>query len=134
MFFESVNVVQENSDEVSTSVCTIDERKYSSLRKLLRVTAYCLKFIKKRVWNRCSDEVKKRICNRYRILNIINDLRDSLSDLRDSFTLAFTLRTSDLPDCFGYIYCTTKTICRCILCYSQEATEWIKKTAWLDAK
>ena len=76
MFFESVNVVQENSDEVSTSVCTIDERKYSSLRKLLRVTAYCLKFIKKRVWNRCSDEVKKRICNRHRILNIINDLRD----------------------------------------------------------
>ena len=35
VFFESVNVVQENSDEVSTSVCTIDERKYSSLRKLL---------------------------------------------------------------------------------------------------
>ena len=76
VFFESVNVVQENIDEVSTSVCTIDERKYSSLRKLLRVTAYCLKFIKKRVWNRCSDEVKKIICNRHRILNIINDLRD----------------------------------------------------------
>ena len=76
VFFDSANVVQENSDEVSTSVCTIDERKYSSVRKLLRVTAYCLKFIKKRVWNRCSDEVKKRICNRHRILNIINDLRD----------------------------------------------------------
>ena len=76
MFFESANVVQENNDQVSTSVCTIDERKYSSLRKLLRITAYFLKFINKRVWNRCSDEVKKRICNRHRILNIINDLRD----------------------------------------------------------
>ena len=28
------------------------------------------------MWNRCSDEVKKRICNRHRILNTINDLRD----------------------------------------------------------
>ena len=53
VFFESANVVLENSDQVSMSVCTIDERKYSSLiRKLLRVTVFCLKFIKKRVWNR----------------------------------------------------------------------------------
>ena len=76
VFFESANVVQENSDQVSMSVCTIDETKYSSLRRLLRVTVFCLKFLKKRVWNRYSDEVKKRICNRHRILNIIDDLRD----------------------------------------------------------
>ena len=76
VFFESANVVQENSDQVSMSVCTIDERKYSSLRKLLRVIVFCLKFIKKRVCNKCSDEMKKRICNRHRILNISDDLRD----------------------------------------------------------
>ena len=76
VFFESANVLQENSDQVSMSVCTVDETKYSSLRRLLRVTVFCLKFLKKRVWNRYSDEVKKRICNRHRILNIINDLRD----------------------------------------------------------
>ena len=46
------------------TVCAIDERKYSSLRNLLRLTVFCLKFIRIRVWNRCSDELKERICNR----------------------------------------------------------------------
>ena len=59
LFFASVNVVQEKSDQTPMSVCTIDERKFSSLRKLLRVTVVCMKFIKKRVWNRCSDELKE---------------------------------------------------------------------------
>ena len=45
VFLEAANVVQENSDQ--GSVCTIDETKYSSLRKLLRVTVFCLSSLKR---------------------------------------------------------------------------------------
>ena len=76
MFLESVNVVQENGDQASVSVCTIDEGKYSSVRRLLRITVFCLKFIKKRVWNRFPDELKENVRSRYKILKIIDDLRD----------------------------------------------------------
>ena len=65
-----------NSDQASITVCAIDEKKYSSLRKLLRVTVFCLKFIRIRVWNRCSDELKEKIRNRHKILKIIDDLKD----------------------------------------------------------
>ena len=49
VIFESSNIVQENEEHQILSVCIIDEKKYSSLRRLLRVTALCLKFIKIRV-------------------------------------------------------------------------------------
>ena len=76
VILKSVNVVQENGNQTSISVCTNDERKYSSLTRLLSITVFCLKFIKKRLWNRCSDELKERVCSRYEILKIIDDLRD----------------------------------------------------------
>ena len=37
VYFETANVVQESDQE---SACVIDETKYSSLRKLLRVTVF----------------------------------------------------------------------------------------------
>ena len=36
-----------NAQEEILTVCGIEEKKYSSLRKLLRVACYCLKFVKK---------------------------------------------------------------------------------------
>ena len=84
LFFVSINVVQEKSDQTPMSVCTIDERNFSSLRKLLRVTVVCMKFIKKRVWNRCSDELKERIRNRHKILNIIDKQMYFIPSLRNS--------------------------------------------------
>ena len=41
------------------TVCGIDQQKYSLLRKLLRITVYCLKFIKQRVWMTLSPVQKK---------------------------------------------------------------------------
>ena len=46
VIFESSNVVQEDKSHRSLLVCTIDEKKYSSLRRLLKVTAFYLKFVK----------------------------------------------------------------------------------------
>jgi len=77
VIFESSNVVQENEDRGSVSACNIDERKYSCLRRLLRITALCLKFIRIRVWSRCSTELKERICKQHQILKIFNDLKDT---------------------------------------------------------
>ena len=74
VFLEAANLVQENSDQ--GSVCTIDETKYSSLRRLLRVTVLCLRFIKKRVWDKCSDELKRRMYSKHTILKIIDNLTD----------------------------------------------------------
>ena len=46
----------------------IDETKYSSLWKLLRVTAVCLKFIKYQIWSKCSQGLRDRILQRCIIL------------------------------------------------------------------
>jgi len=48
-FYEVTSVTSHDVDKVS-SICGIDESNYSSLRRLLRVTVYCLKFIKRRAW------------------------------------------------------------------------------------
>jgi len=56
--FESSNVVQEVNQR---PVCVIDETWHYILRKLLRVTLFCLKFIKRKVWDKCSDALKQRI-------------------------------------------------------------------------
>jgi len=50
------------------SPLTIDEFKYSSLGKLLRVTVYCIKFIYFKVINKCSKELKERVLKKYKIL------------------------------------------------------------------
>ena len=53
-------------------MCAIGEEKYSSLRKLLRITVCCLKFIRKRIWSRCSETLKAKILEKHPILKIIN--------------------------------------------------------------
>ena len=46
-------------------MCEIDQQKYSLLRKLLRITVYCLKFIKQRVWMTLSPVQKERFCKNH---------------------------------------------------------------------
>ena len=56
--YEATNLVKEAAGEPErfrSSPLGIDETKYSSLWKLLRITAICMKFIKYRVWNKCSQ-------------------------------------------------------------------------------
>jgi len=71
VYFETVNVVQESGQE---SACVIDETRYSSLRKLLRVTVFVLKFIKKKVWSRCTNVLKEMICTKHKIFRLIDRL------------------------------------------------------------
>ena len=62
------------------SVCDIDADKYSSLRKLLRITVYCLKFIKQRVSNTLSHLTKATIGDKYKLIGaVMNSLTDAYS-------------------------------------------------------
>ena len=47
VLYECSNVVTHGKQDEKLSVCGLDETKYSTLRKLLRVICYCLKFVKK---------------------------------------------------------------------------------------
>ena len=62
-FYEKSAVSQDLDCENNErwSVCDIDADKYSSLRKLLRITVYCLKFIKQRVLSTWSHSTKQRL-------------------------------------------------------------------------
>ena len=53
----------------------MDETRYSTLRKLLHVTAFCLKFIKRK-WNKCSDVLKQRVGSKHKIFKIIEGISD----------------------------------------------------------
>ena len=62
--YEATNLVKEAAgepEEFRSSPFGIDETKYSSLWKLLRITAICLKFIKYRVWNKCSQALQEQM-------------------------------------------------------------------------
>ena len=72
VLYETTNLVKNDSIEQDKviSIFLIDESKYSSLRRLLRVTAYCLKFIKGKIWSKCPMELQNRIIQKYPNLNI----------------------------------------------------------------
>ena len=62
------------------SVCDTDADKYSSLRKLLRITVYCLKFIIQRIWNTLSHLTKAIIGDKYKLIGtVMNSLTDGYS-------------------------------------------------------
>ena len=62
------------------SVFDIDVDKYSSLRKLLRITVYCLKFIKQRDWNSLSHLTKATIGDKNKLIGaVMNSLTDGYS-------------------------------------------------------
>ena len=60
MFYEVAALAGQtcNDQDKQFSVCGMDENRYSMLRKLLRGTAYCLKFIKQRIWSKLSINLK----------------------------------------------------------------------------
>ena len=70
VFHEMITVSHESDGERNKgcSVCNIDADKYSSLRKLLRITVYCLKFIKQRVWTTLSSLTKKKVGEKYKLI------------------------------------------------------------------
>jgi len=58
--YEITSVTSHDVASVGTN-CGVDEENYSSLRKLLRVTVYFLKFIRGRIWLTLSQAVKEVI-------------------------------------------------------------------------
>ena len=62
--------ISNKQDQIKTaSLFGIDEKRFSSLRQLLRVSVYVLKFIKKKVWNLIN--VKKRKHFQHKLLSTI---------------------------------------------------------------
>ena len=64
IMYEATNLAKEASGEPErfrSSPLEIDETKYSSPWKLLRIIAICLKFIKYRIWNKCSQALQERM-------------------------------------------------------------------------
>ena len=79
--YETTSVTSHDVDKVS-SVCGIDENKYSSLRKLLRVTVYCLTFVKRRVWLTLIQSRRESIERRCKLLSfVLNSLSLQVSTL-----------------------------------------------------
>ena len=76
IIYEIANVVREESKADYLSPLTIDEHKCSSLRKLLRITVYCFKFIDARVLSKCSTGLKEKALGKCKILKrVFNDMK-----------------------------------------------------------
>ena len=73
IIYEVANVAQEDPKINYTSPFTMDEHKYSSLRKLLRISVYCLKFIDIKVMSRCSIGLKERLFGSHKLLERVFD-------------------------------------------------------------
>ena len=74
VLYETANLVSEGQKDSTLSPLGIDETKYSSLWRLLRITVICLKFIKKRVLNKCSQEKGLQKCAILK--KIFKDMKD----------------------------------------------------------
>ena len=61
MFYEVATPAGQscNDQDKELSICGIDEKRYSLLRKLLRVTVHCLEFIKQLIWIKLINELKR---------------------------------------------------------------------------
>jgi len=70
VIYEATNVVQDGSqvNDDYPSPLLMDEFRYVSLRKLLRITVYCIKFIYFKVVSKCSKKLTERIFAKHRIL------------------------------------------------------------------
>ena len=53
------------SNECDNSPFRIDEKRFSSLQKLIRVTSYCVRFIQKRIWSVLRKETQETMSSRY---------------------------------------------------------------------
>ena len=109
VLYNTTNLVKDDLTEQdkAISIFLIDESKYSSLRRLLRVTAYCLKFIKRKIWNRCPTEVLNRIVQKYPNLNVFDTVRDnsvSFDDIKAAkLCWVFVIQRRNFADVFNAI-------------------------------
>ena len=87
VLYDTTNLVKDDpvGQDKAILIFLIDESKYSSLRRLQRVTAYCLKFIKGKIRSKCPTEVLNRIVQKYPDLNIIDNIIDTVRDNSVSF-------------------------------------------------
>ena len=78
VMYEATNLLKDAVVEQGcVSSFEIDETKYSSLCKLLRITVLCLKFVKKRVFNRCSQSLQERVLQKCTILKrVIAEIKE----------------------------------------------------------
>ena len=89
-------------------MCDIDADRYSSLRRLLRITVYCLKFIKRRVWATLSQLTKKTIEDKYKlIVAVMNSLADGYSVCAGDIKMAALLWVYSIQRCqFNDVFVT----------------------------
>ena len=81
-----------NDQDERSSVCKIDEKRYSRLRKPLRVTVYYLKFIKQLIWRNLLNEFKRNIEEKYKLLVLVfNSLSNEISISAGDIKLAAML-------------------------------------------
>ena len=81
------NMVANHDRPFNSEICGIDHHKYSSLRKLLRITVYCLKFIEQRIWMILSQVQKEWFGKNHLLLHKVFNLL-----LTDSFVHAEDIR------------------------------------------
>ena len=71
------------------------------------MTAYCLKFIKRKIWNKCPTEVLNRIVQKYPNLNIFDTVRDnsvSFNDIKAAkLCWVFVIQRRNFGDVFNAI-------------------------------
>ena len=100
VLYECSNIVNHGEQE-GLFVCRLDEKKYSSLRKLLRVTCYCLKFVKKQLWDLLSESSKAAFKKKHVLLaEVFNSLSDGHFVYANDITLAMLMWT--------YVSCSTE--------------------------
>jgi hypothetical protein len=81
----------------------IDPKKFSSFRKLVRISAWCMKFIKRRIWDRLSAKTRESHANLDRIFNdITSECHVTAAEVKESklIWVKYTQR-SNLADVFS---------------------------------
>ena len=89
VFYEVPALVDQSCDDLDKgfSVCGIDEKRYSLLRKLLKIIVYCLKFIKQLIWSKLSSKFKKTTGEEYQLIVLVfnsvsNEMSISAGDIK----------------------------------------------------
>ena len=55
-------ISKKDQEKQTVSLFGVDEKRYSFLRKLIRVSVYVMRYIKNRVWNHISAENLSHLC------------------------------------------------------------------------
>ena len=68
---------EKDEEKQIVSLFGVDEKRYSSLQKLIRVSVYVMRYIKYRVWNRISAENRRHLCEYKLLVTIFDNLKES---------------------------------------------------------